>query len=52
MSATLDADRFSQYFGGCPIIRVPGFTYPVRLYCCRFYVAEVDYVVFLFMKLL
>ncbi|GLT94049.1 hypothetical protein SLE2022_118120 [Rubroshorea leprosula] len=30
MSATLDAERFSQYFGGCPIIRVPGFTYPVK----------------------
>lgn len=29
MSATIDAERFSQYFGGCPIIRVPGFTYPV-----------------------
>lgn len=29
MSATIDAERFSQYFGGCPIIRVPGFTYLV-----------------------
>ncbi|GAB2282467.1 hypothetical protein Dimus_017010 [Dionaea muscipula] len=32
MSATVDAERFSQYFGGCPIIRVPGFTYPVKTY--------------------
>ncbi|CAN1351884.1 DExH-box ATP-dependent RNA helicase DExH6 [Linum perenne] len=32
MSATLDAERFSQYFGGCPIIRVPGFTFPVRTF--------------------
>ncbi|XP_068655675.1 DExH-box ATP-dependent RNA helicase DExH6-like [Aristolochia californica] len=32
MSATLDADHFSQYFGGCPIIRVPGFTYPVKTF--------------------
>ncbi|KAB8472942.1 hypothetical protein FH972_025307 [Carpinus fangiana] len=32
MSATIDAERFSQYFGGCPIIRVPGFTYPVKTY--------------------
>ncbi|KAG9439528.1 hypothetical protein H6P81_019693 [Aristolochia fimbriata] len=32
MSATLDAERFSEYFGGCPIIRVPGFTYPVKTY--------------------
>jgi hypothetical protein len=30
MSATIDAERFSEYFGGCPIIRVPGFTYPVK----------------------
>ncbi|WZY90088.1 hypothetical protein YC2023_046823 [Brassica napus] len=30
MSATLDAERFSGYFGGCPVVRVPGFTYPVR----------------------
>ncbi|ESQ36248.1 hypothetical protein EUTSA_v10006566mg [Eutrema salsugineum] len=29
MSATLDAERFSGYFGGCPVVRVPGFTYPV-----------------------
>ncbi|KAA3464462.1 DExH-box ATP-dependent RNA helicase DExH6-like [Gossypium australe] len=37
MSATLDSERFSQYFGGCPIIRVPGFTYPVR----SFYLEDV-----------
>ncbi|KAL3693235.1 hypothetical protein R1sor_006886 [Riccia sorocarpa] len=32
MSATLDADLFSSYFHGCPIVRVPGFTYPVRTF--------------------
>ncbi|KAI3457677.1 hypothetical protein Pfo_014340 [Paulownia fortunei] len=32
MSATIDAERFSKYFGGCPIIRVPGFTYPVKAF--------------------
>ncbi|CAE5956729.1 unnamed protein product [Arabidopsis arenosa] len=32
MSATLDAERFSEYFGGCPVVRVPGFTYPVRTF--------------------
>ena len=37
MSATIDAERFSQYFGGCPIIRVPGFTYPVRIFFSRYY---------------
>lgn len=30
MSATLNADLFSSYFGGAPIIHIPGFTYPVR----------------------
>ncbi|KAK6143234.1 hypothetical protein DH2020_023582 [Rehmannia glutinosa] len=30
MSATLNADLFSSYFGGAPMIRIPGFTYPVR----------------------
>ncbi|KAL4379539.1 hypothetical protein GQ457_02G018740 [Hibiscus cannabinus] len=37
MSATLDSERFSQYFGGCPIIRVPGFTHPVK----SFYLEDV-----------
>lgn len=37
MSATVDAERFSKYFGGCPIIRVPGFTYPVK----SFYLEDV-----------
>ena len=32
MSATLDAERFSGYFGGCPVVRVPGFTHPVNFY--------------------
>ncbi|KAK6921676.1 Double-stranded RNA-binding domain [Dillenia turbinata] len=30
MSATLDADLFSSYFGGAPLVHIPGFTYPVR----------------------
>ena len=30
MSATLHTELFSGYFGGCPIVRVPGFTYPVE----------------------
>jgi HrpA-like RNA helicase len=29
MSATVDAERFSAYFHGCPIIKVPGRTFPV-----------------------
>ncbi|QCD85833.1 ATP-dependent RNA helicase DHX36 [Vigna unguiculata] len=30
MSATLNAELFSNYFGGAPTFRIPGFTYPVR----------------------
>ncbi|GKU91472.1 hypothetical protein SLEP1_g5339 [Rubroshorea leprosula] len=30
MSATLNAELFSNYFGGAPTIHIPGFTYPVR----------------------
>ncbi|TKY46728.1 ATP-dependent RNA helicase YTHDC2 [Spatholobus suberectus] len=32
MSASVDAARFSQYFGVCPIIYVPGPTFPVKTY--------------------
>ncbi|CAI5478313.1 unnamed protein product [Closterium sp. Yama58-4] len=32
MSATLNADLFSQYFNGAPTLHIPGFTYPVRSY--------------------
>ncbi|MCL7032494.1 hypothetical protein MKW94_002396 [Papaver nudicaule] len=30
MSATLNAELFSTYFGGAPMMHIPGFTYPVR----------------------
>ena len=30
MSATLHTDLFSAYFGGCPVVQVPGFTHPVE----------------------
>eukprot|EP00850_Spirogloea_muscicola_P008113 SM000042S15380 [mRNA] locus=s42:611728:619499:- [translate_table: standard] len=30
MSATLDAKLFSGFFGGAPVIYIPGFTYPVK----------------------
>lgn len=29
MSATLNADLFSRYFGNAPTIEIPGFTHPV-----------------------
>lgn len=30
MSATGDNQRLSEYFGGCPIVKVPGFMHPVK----------------------
>lgn len=30
MSATVDSDRFSQYLGGAPVLKVPGRTFPVQ----------------------
>ena len=30
MSATGDKQRLAEYFGGCPVIEVPGFMHPVR----------------------
>ena len=30
-SATLDADKFSTYFNGCPIFMIPGRTFPVEI---------------------
>lgn len=29
MSATVDAEKISEYFGGCPTLHVPGRTFPV-----------------------
>ena len=40
-SATLDADKFSNYFFGCPIFKIPGRTYPVEILYAR--EAETDY---------
>ena len=31
MSATVDAERFSQYLGNAPVLNVPGRTFPVRV---------------------
>lgn len=30
-SATLDSDKFSNYFNNCPIMKIPGRTYPVEI---------------------
>lgn len=40
-SATLDADKFSEYFNKCPIFTIPGRTYPVEVMYSR--EPETDY---------
>ena len=37
MSATLNANQFASYLGGCPILHIPGFMYPVT----KFYLEDV-----------
>jgi ATP-dependent RNA helicase DHX36 len=32
MSATLNAEQFSKYFFNCPMMNIPGFTFPVKEY--------------------
>lgn len=32
MSATIDSDMFSDYFGNCPVIKVPGRMFDVKVY--------------------
>lgn len=32
MSATLDAQKFQDYFGGAPLLKVPGRTFPVEVF--------------------
>lgn len=31
MSATLNVQLFTDYFSGCPLLQVPGYTYPVQV---------------------
>lgn len=37
MSATLNSEQFSRYYGDCPMVNIPGFTYPVQ----EFYLEDV-----------
>jgi pre-mRNA-splicing factor ATP-dependent RNA helicase DHX16 len=41
-SATMDAQKFSEYFDGAPIVNVPGRRYPVDLYYTK--APEGDYI--------
>lgn len=45
MSATLDAERISAYFGGCPTVNVPGRTFPVEVHWLEDAVELCDYII-------
>lgn len=44
MSATLNAEKFSEYFGNCPMIHIPGFTFPVMEYLLEDIIEKIRYV--------
>ncbi|XP_073413655.1 putative ATP-dependent RNA helicase DHX57 isoform X2 [Dendrobates tinctorius] len=44
MSATVNAELFSQYFAGCPVIHIPGRTFPVDQYFLEDAIAKTRYV--------
>ncbi|XP_053316891.1 putative ATP-dependent RNA helicase DHX57 isoform X2 [Spea bombifrons] len=44
MSATLNADLFSEYFNGCPVLHIPGRTFPVDQYFLEDAIAKTRYV--------
>lgn len=42
MSATLDSDKFSAYFNHCPVLSIPGRTFPVevKLICLKYWLGS------------
>ncbi|KAM3939787.1 ATP-dependent RNA helicase DHX29 [Leptodactylus fuscus] len=44
MSATVDSDKFSNYFSHCPIIRISGRTYPVEVFHLEDIVEETGFI--------
>ncbi|XP_048115602.1 ATP-dependent RNA helicase DHX29 [Alosa alosa] len=44
MSATVDCDKFASYFNRCPIITIPGRTFPVEVFHLEDIVEETGYV--------
>lgn len=43
MSATLDAERLSSFFNGCPLIHIEGLAYPVEDIYLEQILSFVDY---------
>ncbi|KAF5899942.1 ATP-dependent RNA helicase DHX29, partial [Clarias magur] len=44
MSATVDCDKFALYFNRCPVITIPGKTFPVEVFHLEDIVEETGYV--------
>lgn len=44
MSATLNADVFADYFGNCPVLNIPGRTFPVQEFYLEDALNQSDYV--------
>ncbi|XP_068429476.1 ATP-dependent RNA helicase DHX29 [Clinocottus analis] len=44
MSATVDCDKFSNYFNRCPVINIPGRTFPVEVFHLEDIVEQTGYV--------
>ncbi|XP_056146501.1 ATP-dependent RNA helicase DHX29 [Lampris incognitus] len=44
MSATVDCDKFSKYFNHCPIVSIPGRTFPVEVYHLEDIVEKTGYI--------
>ena len=43
MSATVNADLFSEYFEGCPMLEIPGRTFPVQQFFLEDVIENTDY---------
>ncbi|XP_061119736.1 ATP-dependent RNA helicase DHX29 [Conger conger] len=44
MSATVDCDKFAAYFNRCPVVTIPGRTFPVEVFHLEDIVEETGYV--------
>ncbi|KAM4634341.1 ATP-dependent RNA helicase DHX29 isoform 1-T1 [Polymixia lowei] len=44
MSATVDCNKFSSYFNHCPVVSIPGRTFPVEVYHLEDIVEQTGYV--------
>ncbi|XP_036385727.1 ATP-dependent RNA helicase DHX29 [Megalops cyprinoides] len=44
MSATVDCDKFASYFNRCPVVTIPGRTFPVEVFHLEDIIEETGYV--------